>query len=84
MRVFDNQSIASKAGSRVRTDDLLITNRYQHRPRVDERAATPFAFVTFYKPLSHDELKHELTYEAFLEWVNELLPSQNISYAIRN
>ncbi len=43
--------------------------------RMDEEAATPFACVTFYKPLSHDELGHELTYEAFLEWVHELLPS---------
>jgi len=51
--------------------------------RVDEEAATPFACVTFYKPLSHDELGHELTYEAFLEWVHELLPSPNIFYAIR-
>jgi acetolactate decarboxylase len=31
---------------------------------IGEQAATPFACVILYKPLSHDELEHELTYEA--------------------
>lgn len=51
--------------------------------QVDEQAFTPFACVTFYKPLSHDELEQEMTYEDFLEWVQSLLPSPNIFYAIR-
>jgi acetolactate decarboxylase len=50
--------------------------------QVAEQALTPFACVTFYKPLSHDELAGELTYEAFLEWLHELMPSPNIFYAI--
>src|SRR5207253_6627904 len=50
---------------------------------VDERALTPFACVTFYAPLSHDVLEREMTYGAFLEWIQQLLPSPNICYAIR-
>lgn len=43
----------------------------------------PFACVTFYKPLSHDESNREITHDAFLEWLQGLLPSPNICYAIR-
>jgi acetolactate decarboxylase len=50
---------------------------------VDEQALTPFACVTFYRPLSHDALDVELTYAAFQEWLEGLLPSPNIFYAIR-
>lgn len=51
--------------------------------RVAEQALTPFACVTFYNPLSHDELETEMTYAAFQEWLQRLLPSPNIFYAIR-
>jgi len=50
---------------------------------VDEQALTPFACVTFYRPLSHDELNIELPYSEFQEWLQGLLPSPNIFYAIR-
>ncbi len=50
---------------------------------VDEQECTPFACVTFYQPLSHDELDTELSYTAFREWLEGLLPSPNIFYAIR-
>ncbi len=49
----------------------------------DDEALTPFACVTFYKPLSHDETSQELAYPAFLDWLHKLLPSPNIFYAIR-
>lgn len=51
--------------------------------QVDEQALTPFACVTFYQPFSHDELGSELSYSAFLEWLEALLPSPNIFYAVR-
>lgn len=51
--------------------------------KVDEQELTPYACVTFYKPLSHDELVTELSYAAFQEWLQGLLPSPNIFYAIR-
>jgi acetolactate decarboxylase len=51
--------------------------------QVDEKAHTPFACVTFYQPISHDELHSELGYEDFLVWIRALLPSPNIFYAIR-
>jgi len=51
--------------------------------RVDEEALTPFACVTFYQPLSCDELSTEQSYPAFQEWLQGLLPSPNIFYAIR-
>jgi acetolactate decarboxylase len=51
--------------------------------QVDDRVNTPFACVTFYRPLSHDDLDGELSYAEFQEWLRELLPSPNIFYAIR-
>ncbi len=54
-----------------------------HVKEVDEKMKTPFACVTFYRPLSHDELVDELDYNAFLEWLGTLMPSTNIFYAIR-
>jgi acetolactate decarboxylase len=50
---------------------------------VDEQALTPFVCVTFYKPFSHDELDSELSYAAFQKWLEGLLPSPNIFYALR-
>lgn len=51
--------------------------------QVDENTLTPFACVTFYQPLTHDELEEDLDYPAFLLWLQNLLPSPNIFYAIR-
>jgi acetolactate decarboxylase len=50
---------------------------------MDEHALTPFACVTFYDPFSHDELDVEMPYAVFQEWLEALLPSPNIFYAIR-
>jgi acetolactate decarboxylase len=50
---------------------------------VDERATTPFACVTFYAPISHDDLDEELAADAFQDWILRLLPSPNIFYALR-
>jgi acetolactate decarboxylase len=44
---------------------------------------TPFACVTHYRPISHDDLDQELTYDAFLDWLVRLLPSPNLFYALR-
>ncbi|HPM79500.1 MAG TPA: acetolactate decarboxylase [Candidatus Anammoximicrobium sp.] len=49
----------------------------------DEQTRTPFACVTNYRPISHDELDQELTYDAFLDWLVRLLPSPNLFYALR-
>ena len=49
----------------------------------DEQTLTPFACVTRYRPISHDELDQELTYDAFLDWLVRLLPSPNLFYALR-
>ncbi len=49
----------------------------------DEQILTPFACVTRYRPISHDELDEELTYDAFLDWLVRLLPSPNLFYALR-
>ncbi|MBW1800092.1 MAG: acetolactate decarboxylase, partial [Deltaproteobacteria bacterium] len=51
--------------------------------RVAEDALTPYACVTFYQPFSHDHLENEMAYDAFLEWIQRLLPSPNIFYALR-
>jgi acetolactate decarboxylase len=49
----------------------------------DEQTLTPFACVTCYRPISHDELNRELVYDAFLDWLVRLLPSPNLFYALR-
>lgn len=49
----------------------------------DDSVLTPFAAVTFYHPLSHEDLSKEMPYESFLDWLGALLPSPNIFYAIR-
>jgi acetolactate decarboxylase len=50
---------------------------------IGDDVLTPFACVTFYKPLSHDEISSEMNYEDFIAFINRLLPSPNIFYAIR-
>jgi acetolactate decarboxylase len=49
----------------------------------DDAAFTPFACVTFYQPAAHDELIDPSAYEDFLAWLERLLPSPNIFYALR-
>jgi len=51
--------------------------------QVDDTATTPFCGVTFYHPLSHDELDAALSYDDFLAWLQRLLPSPNLCYALR-
>lgn len=50
---------------------------------VDEQAWTPFACVTFYRPLSQDRLEAAMPYADFQMWLERLLPSPNIFYALR-
>jgi acetolactate decarboxylase len=50
---------------------------------VDENTLTPFACVTFYSPLSRDHLETGMSYADFQEWLELLLPSPNIFYALR-
>lgn len=50
---------------------------------VDESALTPFACVAFYRPTSQDTLERETPYDGFLQWLDQLLPSPNLVYAIR-
>ena len=51
--------------------------------QVGDDALTPFSCVTFYHPVSHDHLASPCEYAAFLDWLQRLLPSPNIFYAIR-
>jgi acetolactate decarboxylase len=50
---------------------------------MDDSALTPFACVTFYRPMSQDAFDGEMAYEDFLRWLDLLLPSPNLLYAIR-
>jgi len=51
--------------------------------RIDDTAKTPYAIITFFHPMLFGELDSEMQYSHFLEWLNSLLPSPNIFYAIR-
>lgn len=54
-----------------------------HVAQMDDSALTPFACVTFYRPAAHDEINSPLNYAEFNKWIQSLLPSPNIFYAIR-
>lgn len=54
-----------------------------HVTKVEDKALTPFAAVTFYNPARYDEIKHELPYDAFIKWINGLFLSPNLFYAVR-
>jgi acetolactate decarboxylase len=51
--------------------------------QVEDGAMTPFSCVTFYRPVSHDQLDVVLSYDDFLAWIQRLLPSPNLCYALR-
>lgn len=51
--------------------------------KVDEDALTPFACVTFFRPEKHAVLDGDRDYEDFLGWLEGLLPSPNMFYALR-
>jgi acetolactate decarboxylase len=50
--------------------------------RIDDTAATPYAMVTFFHPKLFAKLDSETQYDRFIHWLNGLLPSPNIFYAI--
>lgn len=50
---------------------------------VDGQTLTPFACVTFYRPMSCENSEGKLTYAEFLDWLQALMPSPNLFYAFR-
>lgn len=50
---------------------------------IGDEALSPFACVTFFKPIFHDDIMGEMDYQAFIEMLYSLLPSPNLFYAIR-
>ena len=54
-----------------------------HVAKVDTNRHTPFAAVTFYTPVRHEEINLEMPYDEFLAWLSRLFISPNLFYAIR-
>ncbi len=50
---------------------------------VDPQTLTPFACVTFFRPMSADVVSGAHSYPEFLQWLTGLMPSANIFYAFR-
>lgn len=50
---------------------------------VDGQTLSPFACVTFYRPVSGENSEGSLTYPEFLAWLQALMPSPNLFYAFR-
>lgn len=50
---------------------------------IGDATKTPFVCVTFYRPISHEDVTQALDYPSFLDLVRRLLPSPNLFYAIR-
>ncbi len=67
--------IVDRAVYQLATDGCAI--------KIAEPIMTPYAAVTFFNPTIQADLDHETQYIRFLEWLNNLLPSPNIFYAIR-
>ncbi len=51
--------------------------------RITEDVMTPFSCVTFFNPISHDDISSSMEYAAMMSWLKELLYSPNLFYAIR-
>lgn len=49
----------------------------------DSDHETPFACVTFYRNPMLDKSDREMDYKGFLDWLMNLLPSENMFYALR-
>lgn len=50
---------------------------------ISEEVHTPFAVVTFFEPTFSVKSFEEMAYEPFVQWLENLLPSPNLFYAIR-
>ncbi len=50
---------------------------------VEDDVLTPFACVTCYRPLSFDTISQPMDYAEFGQFIDRLLPSPNIFYAMR-
>jgi acetolactate decarboxylase len=50
---------------------------------VEDSVQTPFACVTFFKPYSHEVIGKEMDYQGFNAFLDMLIPSRNMFYAIR-
>lgn len=71
-------------GEMVMLDGITYQINSKGRVRVvGDEALTPFACVTFYRPVSHEEIHEEMEYGSFVAMLHDLLPSQNLFYAIR-
>lgn len=71
-------------GEMIMLDDQIFQIRADGRvQKVGDDALTPFACVTFFKPEKHAVLDGESDYEDFLVWLEGLLPSLNMFYALR-
>ncbi len=64
-----------------RTYQITADGRVQEI--IDDRTLSPFACVTFYEPISHDDILDGMSHERFEAWLDGLLPSPNLFYAIR-
>ncbi len=50
---------------------------------IGDDALTPFACVTFYRPMSIEEIQGEMVHSSFIEMLQGLFPSTNLFYAVR-
>jgi acetolactate decarboxylase len=71
-------------GEMVMLDAVTYQINSQGRVRViGDEALTPFACVTFYRPVCYEEVHGKMDYNSFMAMLYDLLPSLNLFYAIR-
>jgi acetolactate decarboxylase len=71
-------------GEMVMLDGVTYQINSQGRVRViGDEALTPFACVTFYRPVSCEEIHGKMDYGSFISMLRDLLPSENLFYAIK-
>jgi acetolactate decarboxylase len=72
-------------GEMVMLDGIIYQIDGQGQVKVidDNSVQTPFVCVTFFKPLSAEDLSEIMKYDQFLQWLHTLMPSPNIFYAFK-
>jgi acetolactate decarboxylase len=71
-------------GEMIMLDGRILQIRADGRvAEVGDDALTPFACVTFFKPEKEAILTGDHDYDDFLAWLESLLPSPNLFYALR-
>lgn len=72
-------------GEMVMLDGIIYQIDGEGRVRIIDanKSSTPFACVTFFRPLCSENISSRISYEDLLQWLHQQMPSPNMFYAFR-